>query len=81
MVLQQQVEAFNWGFMGCVLIISGVTAAYCIYGGLLSVVWTDVLQVAILVVGGLLLVLIGINNIGGINEGHPKEPRRRQHAF
>ena len=68
MALQQPVETFNWGFMGCVLIISGVTAAYCIYGGLLSVVWTDVLQVAILVVGGLLLVLIGINNIGGINE-------------
>ncbi len=68
MTLQQPIQSFNWGFMGCVLIIAGVTAAYCIYGGLLSVVWTDVLQVAVLVVGGVLLVLIGINNVGGISE-------------
>jgi len=68
MALQRPVESFNWGFMSCVLIISTATAAYCIYGGLLSVVWTDVLQVTILVVGGLVLVLIGINNVGGITE-------------
>ncbi len=66
MALQQQASSFNWGFMGCVLIISGVTAAYCIYGGLLSVVWTDVLQVGVLVVGGLMLVIVGAGNAGGI---------------
>ncbi len=66
MALQRQVGSFNWGFMGCVLIISGVTAAYCIYGGLLSVVWTDVLQVGVLVVGGLMLVIVGAGNAGGI---------------
>ncbi|MHC4176194.1 MAG: sodium:solute symporter family transporter, partial [Planctomycetota bacterium] len=48
MGLGTTITEFNWGFMGCILIISAVTAAYCIYGGLLSVVWTDVLQVAIL---------------------------------
>ncbi len=64
---QQQLESFNWSFMGFVLAISCVTAAYCIYGGLLSVVWTDVLQVAVLVAGGLLLVVIGVNRAGGIS--------------
>ncbi len=68
MALQQQITSFNWGFMGCVLLISGITAAYCIYGGLLSVVWTDVLQVAILVIGGLVLVIIGIDKVGGLSE-------------
>ena len=66
MTLQQQVTSFNWWFMGCVLLISGITAAYCIYGGLLSVVWTDVLQVAVLMIGGLLLVIIGIDRAGGL---------------
>ncbi len=66
MALQRRASSFNPGFMGCVLIISGVTAAYCIYGGLLSVVWTDVLQVGVLVVGGLMLVIVGAGNAGGI---------------
>jgi len=66
MALKKQIDDFNWIFMGCVLIIAGATAAYCIYGGLLSVVWTDVLQVVILVAGGCLLTIIGIKAAGGI---------------
>ena len=61
-------DEFNWGFMGCILLISAVTAAYCIYGGLLSVVWTDVLQVIILLLGGVLLVWVGSKAVGGIDE-------------
>ncbi len=66
MSLGKEITDLNWPFFGYVAIISGVTAAYCIYGGLLSVVWTDVLQVAILVLGGLTLVLIGLHEAGGI---------------
>ena len=66
MGLDRTITEFNWGFMGCILIISAVTAAYCIYGGLLSVVWTDVLQVAILLIGGVLLVWIGSQDVGGL---------------
>ncbi len=61
-------ESFNLGFMGCIVVISAVTAAYCIYGGLLSVVWTDVMQVTVLVVGGLILLFIGVDKAGGISE-------------
>ncbi len=68
MALQTQITAFNWGFMGCVLLISTATAAYCIYGGLLSVVWTDVLQVVVLVIGGILLVLLGSIDVGGVSQ-------------
>jgi len=68
MTFQKPIHGFEWSFMGAILIISGVTAAYCIYGGLRSVVWTDVLQVAILIVGGLILVKLGVNNVGGIRE-------------
>lgn len=67
-------------FCACVVLIAGVTAAYCIYGGLLSVVWTDVLQVAILVAGGVLLVLIGAYATGGpvavVRENLRADPQR-----
>ena len=66
MALQKPLESFNPGFMGCVLLIAGATAAYCIYGGLLSVVWTDVFQVVILLAGGALLVLLGAHDVGGM---------------
>ncbi|RJP35484.1 MAG: hypothetical protein C4527_00040 [Candidatus Omnitrophota bacterium] len=66
MVLQQSLADINTIFVGCILLISAATAAYCIYGGLLSVVWTDVLQVLILVGGGLLLVVLGSMDVGGI---------------
>lgn len=68
MTTQQPVESFSAGFMGSVLLISGATAAYCIYGGLLSVVWTDVLQVVVLIGGGILLTILGTNDVGGMAE-------------
>ena len=68
MATHEPIEEFTWGFMGCVLLISGATAAYCIYGGLLSVVWTDVLQVVILLAGGALLVVLGVRDVGGLEK-------------
>lgn len=68
MVLQQPAETMNAPFIGCIFLISAATAAYCIYGGLLSVVWTDVLQVVILVVGGALLLFLGLQDTGGLQK-------------
>ena len=65
MALRRPLEEIDPPFIGCVALIAGVTAAYCIYGGLLSVVWTDVLQVAILVAGGAVLALAGLDAAGG----------------
>jgi solute:Na+ symporter, SSS family len=67
MALGQPVDRFSWAYMGCVLIIAGVTAAYCIYGGLKSVVWTDVLQVAVLAGGGAILLFVGAREAGGFD--------------
>lgn len=47
-------------------------AAYSIWGGLSAVAWTDVIQVVLLVIGGLITTLIALNRItpdGGIYEG------------
>lgn len=55
-----------------ILIIACIAAAYSLYGGLSAVAWTDVIQVILLVVGGLLTTLIALNYVtpeGGVFAG------------
>lgn len=47
-------------------------AAYSIWGGLSAVAWTDVIQVVLLVIGGLITTFIALNNVtpeGGVING------------
>jgi len=47
-------------------------AAYSLYGGLAAVAWTDVIQVALLVIGGLITTVIALGHVtpdGGIING------------
>ncbi len=49
-----------------------IAAAYSLYGGLSAVAWTDVVQVVLLVVGGLLTTIIALNYVtpdGGVFAG------------
>jgi len=55
-----------------ILVLAFIAAAYSIYGGLSAVAWTDVLQVALLVVGGLITTVIALQHVtldGGIYHG------------
>jgi len=55
-----------------ILGLAAIAAAYSLYGGLSAVAWTDVLQVALLVVGGLITTAIALNHVtpdGGIFAG------------
>ena len=55
-----------------ILFLAFIAAAYSLYGGLSAVAWTDVIQVALLVLGGLLTTLIALNAVtpeGGIIHG------------
>lgn len=52
--------------------LSAIAAAYSLYGGLAAVAWTDVLQVGLLVLGGLVVTIAGLYNVtpeGGILNG------------
>ena len=52
--------------------MSLVAVAYSIYGGLSAVAWTDVLQVALLVIGGLITTILALQHVtpdGGVVEG------------
>lgn len=47
-------------------------AAYSLYGGLSAVAWTDVVQVVLLIIGGLITTFVGLSHIsedGGIING------------
>lgn len=49
-----------------------IAAAYSLYGGLSAVAWTDVVQVALLIVGGLITSIIALNAVtpdGGVFNG------------
>ncbi len=55
-----------------ILALAFFAAAYSIWGGLSAVAWTDVIQVILLIVGGLITTVIALNNVtpdGGIFHG------------
>jgi len=55
-----------------IIILALISAAYSLYGGLAAVAWTDVLQVTLLIGGGLITTIIALNNVtpvGGIFNG------------
>jgi SSS family solute:Na+ symporter len=57
-----------WAILG----LAFIAAAYSLYGGLSAVAWTDVLQVALLVVGGLITTFIALDHLtpdGGVISG------------
>jgi len=56
----------------CIVGLALFAAAYSLYGGLSAVAWTDVIQVVLLVAGGLITTYIGLDNVteaGGFFNG------------
>ncbi len=49
-------------------LIGLLAGAYTIYGGLKAVVWSDLLQGSVFLIGGTIVVLIGISMVGGFGE-------------
>ena len=55
-----------------ILGLAFIAAAYSLYGGLSAVAWTDVVQVALLIIGGLITSIIALNAVtpeGGVFHG------------
>jgi len=58
--------------MYSIIALALFAAAYSLYGGLAAVAWTDVIQVAMLVLGGMITTLIALHHVtpdGGILNG------------
>jgi len=57
--------AHTWALIGSVWLIGLLAGAYTIYGGLKAVVWSDLLQGAALLLGGILVTILGFRALGG----------------
>src|SRR5947207_3945201 len=49
-----------------IIFFAVITGTYTIYGGLRSAAWTDFMQIIILVIGGVLVPILGLREVGGI---------------
>lgn len=54
----------DWNFTVCVIAFTVITVAYSAYGGIKSIIWTDVLQF-FLFIGGAILALVMLRGAGG----------------
>jgi SSS family solute:Na+ symporter len=52
-------------YLVCLLLVGGITAIYTIKGGYRAVIWTDVAQAVILVIGGLAAIWIAVQGVPG----------------
>jgi len=55
-----------WGL----LILCVIGGGYTIYGGFKSVAYTDIIQVTVLILGGLTVVILGLHKLGVAAPGH-----------
>ena len=66
----------------CVAVVALAAALYSVYGGLRATTWAGVLQLAVVLAGGGLLVAVGSHELGGLAAVvkrtwppiHPHEP-------
>jgi SSS family transporter len=57
---------FGVNFLFAFLLGAAVVVLYTVLGGILAVVWTDAIQMVIIIVGLVLIVVVGVNAVGGV---------------
>jgi SSS family solute:Na+ symporter len=57
---------FGLNLMWGIVFLGVLTGTYTIYGGLKSAAWTDFMQIAVLLAGGILVPVIGLSKVGGL---------------
>jgi len=58
-------EVFGWDYMTSALLLVVATGIYTVAGGLAAVIYTDLFQAVLLVLGAVVLTLIGLDKVGG----------------
>jgi SSS family solute:Na+ symporter len=54
----------GWNFSACVVAFTVITAAYSVYGGIKSIIWTDVLQFFLFIGGAILALFLILGDVG-----------------
>ncbi len=55
----------GWSFYTAAIVLIVITGLYTIFGGLRAVVYTEVLQAIVLILGSVTLMIIGLQHVGG----------------
>src|SRR5438477_4120435 len=64
----------GWDFYTAAIVLIVVTGLYTIFGGLRAVVYTEVLQAFVLILGSVTLMAIGLSRVGGFSGLEAKVP-------
>ena len=64
----------GWNIMSTVVCISIIVALYTMIGGYTAVAYTDSIQVWIMIIGGIIMVAVGMDKVGGWNALMEKVP-------
>lgn len=59
---------FNFDQRFTIIALAVLAGSYTIYGGLISVTWTDFLQFVVMMLGGFIVAAVGLHRVGGIGE-------------
>ena len=58
-------DLFGWNLWFAIISLGIVAGVWAIYGGLSSVAWTDLFTVAVMLIGGTTVTLLGLNALAG----------------
>ncbi|MEZ6130416.1 MAG: sodium/solute symporter [Planctomycetaceae bacterium] len=59
---------FGWNQMACIIATAVLVGGYTFIGGLAAVVYTDMIQCVVMIAGCLLILVMGLIEVGGISE-------------
>jgi SSS family solute:Na+ symporter len=59
---------FGWDQTVCIVLMAGLVCIYTVAGGLSAVVFTDALQCFVMIGGCLLILVLGVIDLGGVGE-------------
>ena len=64
----------GWDIMPTVICIALIVACFTMIGGYTAVAYTDMVQVVIMIIAGIVILVIGLDKVGGWNELMAKAP-------
>ena len=64
-----------------IVALAVLAGSYTIYGGLKSVAWTDFLQFVVMMLGGLIVAVVGLDRVGGLGELMRAAPEKFKITF
>lgn len=74
-------KLLNWPVFGAAVLVAAISAVYVTFGGQTSVIMTDLFQGAMLLAVGIILLLLGANAVGGLDDFWAHLPRDHRRAF